>query len=1572
MGSGQLNQNVRAVHGLDEQFQDLKCPIFLGCQVTASGLSNADRSEAKRLVEKEGGTYSGEMKVKECTHLIINQPKGQKYHFAKKWDIKIVRSEWLYESIEKGFCQEEEGYGLEDGEKGHMHTSTPERTGVSASGISDISNISMISMVNVNETANVTNMTRLEPADPTHGLDLTKVPTDTFLDECKIYLSGFRGAQLERLRKIINAGGGTRFNQVTDNLTHIIVGEPIPADIDKIKALNHRPTVVNCQWLVECYQQEKLAPEAAYISNILPTAKPKTPPPKSNRRESRVQEEKLVTEQVAGNHGDDMEHIMSQYMNNTAQEQPEPAGGSNDTTMAPPMEVQDRGKKNSGPDADNTTACGELECVFEGLTFVLYGFEEESLLTITTYIQDSRGVILQANARRIPDYAVVPIDGFPVDRTVNNIVTNAWIQMCLEQGQLLDVHSNPLFNPLEIITDTQPLQGCVLSVSGYVGTERDTLASIAEVLGAKCQMYFVRAAKNTLLPSTHLIVSAPEGSKYEAAKKWGLPALSKMWLLACAKSGKKVEEEKYLIENVSSDNQMLTQTQTSPNTSRQSAEEKLNQSTGSASSDNQNQSRAPADFAQVKEDNAAPDNDDDDDDTTADPEEIDGANDVSEAERSAIKDGDNDAAEKTRTGEPDISKKSESNIDFTPYEDTDAMLMELNTQNDITKETDTSKADVSVKLDRSVKTTNPLQAKSSPVADLNNQPRSKQVQSVKSVDATKKTDTPPLERFKKKWGDKSDLTGTPILSDKSAFDKLKEMPVPRRNWRYDDWQTRNSTSQKENVATPEPTKAIKELRKAGTSKEEKVTPSKFLNPNVRYIPKFETEEYLKSLVTPEHIRDKRAKEKVKHRNSLDDDALYEVMMTRAEKNIEQRRREKEEHDLLSQRTQDEVDGDVEEVPTALVGVVITVGRRLAKDQSEFNEIVTSLGGEYRWTFDNSCTHFIFQGRQNDTAKDFKQAKANGLKLVSPHWLYMCKEQNVRVDESLFPHTFNPNLSLSVVTKGRTPLRTPRSTRRNARTNMENSAKAMKEPIVISLDNDEKSPVRLISGSSSNKGSNSAGGNSDRPRRGGKSPVKNLVEKMDSPSKSSSDEEKLQPQDTGGSLEMRETLSKHLEDVMAQNKGKKRRTRSKRLNCSGQLSTPEDAVSSGRKTRKTQEAVQDDSGSKGKPSSADGKSREEKNSVEMAPSQSVHVVWDDPMGRLEQEKLALQLERANSPTQDVNGLYDVDPPDAQYSDTDDEEPHPPVPTFQQKQVEEKNTPKQGKQGSNKTPTPDGPTIAFPVNKPARVTPPRPVEMESREEETRPRSPPVIIMSGLDAAERDTYGALVEELGGKVLDCAQFNKACTHLVINKITRNEKFLACIASGKWVLHKSYFDACREAGKFVQEDFYEWGNEGTMSLVKNMESTVRLLASAAHDWRIKTHQQRLKSPECCGAFSSWRVILHCDPGREGSFTRLLAAGGATVLNVKPPYPSNLEATHALVELHKLPLSETDLEKLVSWGCLCLLPEYISGFLCNPDVDIANYVPPQIQELQARLLGTSSKKRKCSSTGVSQKRSKRR
>lgn len=54
--------------------------------------------------------------------------------------------------------------------------------------MNDLSNISMISVAYVNETANTTNMTRLEAEDPLGNLDVTKTPTEMFLDGCKVVM----------------------------------------------------------------------------------------------------------------------------------------------------------------------------------------------------------------------------------------------------------------------------------------------------------------------------------------------------------------------------------------------------------------------------------------------------------------------------------------------------------------------------------------------------------------------------------------------------------------------------------------------------------------------------------------------------------------------------------------------------------------------------------------------------------------------------------------------------------------------------------------------------------------------------------------------------------------------------------------------------------------------------------------------------------------------------------------------------------------------------------------------------------------------------------------------------------------------------------------------------------------------------------------------------------------------------------------------------------------------------------------------------------------------------------------
>ena len=51
----------------------------------------------------------------------------------------------------------------------------------------------------------------------------------------------------------------------------------------------------------------------------------------------------------------------------------------------------------------------------------------------------------------------------------------------------------------------------------------------------------------------------------------------------------------------------------------------------------------------------------------------------------------------------------------------------------------------------------------------------------------------------------------------------------------------------------------------------------------------------------------------------------------------------------------------QEKPTGpLHGVIIAVSKKLSSHQSEFNQMVKALGGDFRWTYDDSCTHYVFQ------------------------------------------------------------------------------------------------------------------------------------------------------------------------------------------------------------------------------------------------------------------------------------------------------------------------------------------------------------------------------------------------------------------------------------------------------------------------------------------------------------------------------------------------------------------------------------------------------------------------------------
>lgn len=60
-----------------------------------------------------------------------------------------------------------------------------------------------------------------------------------------------------------------------------------------------------------------------------------------------------------------------------------------------------------------------------------------------------------------------------------------------------------------------------------------------------------------MFASTHLVLREPDGSKYEAAKKWNLPAVTVAWLLQSARTGKKADESKFFVENAGAEGWLL-------------------------------------------------------------------------------------------------------------------------------------------------------------------------------------------------------------------------------------------------------------------------------------------------------------------------------------------------------------------------------------------------------------------------------------------------------------------------------------------------------------------------------------------------------------------------------------------------------------------------------------------------------------------------------------------------------------------------------------------------------------------------------------------------------------------------------------------------------------------------------------------------------------------------------------------------------------------------------------------------------------------------------------------------------
>jgi hypothetical protein len=152
----------------------------------------------------------------------------------------------------------------------------------------------------------------------------------------------------------------------------------------------------------------------------------------------------------------------------------------------------------------------------------------------------------------------------------------------------------------------------------------------------------------------------------------------------------------------------------------------------------------------------------------------------------------------------------------------------------------------------------------------------------------------------------------------------------------------------------------------------------------------------------------------------------------------------------------------------------------------------------------------------------------------------------------------------------------------------------------------------------------------------------------------------------------------------------------------------------------------------------------------------------------------------------------------------------------------------------------------------------------------------MFSGMALDDRDSCTAVIEELGGTVLESNQYDPTCTHLVVAKVGSNEKLLTSIAAGKWILHPEWLIESEKEKRFLEEAKFEWGNpEATVDYPESESITEdeANIAAAAYYWRINRSQGVSGGP-----FHGITAVLYLRE-KNASFQRLLEAGGGKVVD---------------------------------------------------------------------------------------------
>ncbi|KHJ86791.1 BRCA1 protein, partial [Oesophagostomum dentatum] len=466
-----------------ELVQQHRLPIFSQMVITATGIAGDERIDIARLVELNGGRFSGDMKRNECTHLIADQTKGTKYKKAREWGtIKIVRASWLRKSVEAGYVLPESAFDPEkrnrcstpvltsrapeppedldfsaiQGKGGRLDSSTfntqiskhneepepePERT--------------PLSLVRTSLRREGSRL-RLAPStptvfDPIDQLGDTCLKGDfDFLEGCRIWLCGADQSRVDKWKKLLDRSGATRVGTM-EAANHIVVLNASAGERTKLTQAKTRGVqVVRAEWIVACCKAKDLLGVEEYLWDPEDTV--------------------LRTASALPSHASD--------------------------------DVETPRVRKVVPISDGSThvdylVCDQVEC------------------------------------------GQLRLDG-----NYDQVVTVFFVKNCLLNGRMVRPSSHPLYRPMPAVEDSTVFLNTVIVVSCFNDYERLVLVDLIKRFGGRVQETLAKRNKGDQLAVTH-VVGGSEGQRIVEARRQKFRVVDPSWVIECIINDKLLKEESF-------------------------------------------------------------------------------------------------------------------------------------------------------------------------------------------------------------------------------------------------------------------------------------------------------------------------------------------------------------------------------------------------------------------------------------------------------------------------------------------------------------------------------------------------------------------------------------------------------------------------------------------------------------------------------------------------------------------------------------------------------------------------------------------------------------------------------------------------------------------------------------------------------------------------------------------------------------------------------------------------------------------------------------------------------------------